>query len=264
LEGIKMDEGPILEISDLSIPRNGSTVVEDANLVIEAGDYVGVCGPNGGGKTTLLLALLGQLPRKRGKIRLFGKDIDNFNQWHRIAFVSQDAINFDSHFPMTVRELVGLGRVNRHNLGRRLGQEDWERVDSMMEFMGISELADRRIGNLSGGQKQRMFVAKALVRDPELLLLDEPLSGVDAQTTEAFYKVLSNLNLKQGTTIMVVSHDLAAVFCRMNRVVCVNRWVHSARITPDLDTNGLLRKAYGEHFHFAFHRHTCQGEFKGV
>ncbi len=254
----------IIEITDLSVSRAGNTAIEAANIIVKKGDYVGICGPNGGGKTSLLLSMLGRLPRDSGEIRLFGRRIDDFRDWHRVAFVSQDAINFDPHFPMTARELVGLGRVSGQNLGRRLKEGDWEKVDQTMDFMGISDLSDRRIGQLSGGQKQRMFVAKALVRGPELLLLDEPLSGVDAKTTEMFYKVLSNLNMKHGTTIMVVSHDLAAVFCRMNRVICVNKWVHSAQITPDLDSDGLLRKAYGDHFHFTFHRYNCRGEFKDV
>ncbi len=254
----------IVEITDLSVSRSNNRVIESASLLVERGDYVGICGPNGGGKTSLLLSILGQLPRDSGAIRLFGKDLDDFKEWHRLAFVSQNAVNFDPHFPMTVRELVGLGRVTGRNLGRRLREEDWEKVDQAMEMMSISDLAHRRIGRLSGGQKQRMFVAKALVRDPDLLLLDEPLTGVDAQTTESFYKILSNLNLRRGTTIVVVSHDLTAVFCRMNRVICVNRWVHSAMITPDLDTDGLLKKAYGDHFHFTFHRQSYQGEFRDV
>lgn len=258
------EDESVVEIKDLSVRRSNSIAIESANLRIESGDYVGIVGPNGGGKTTLLLSMMGLLPREKGSITLFGKDISEFKDWHKIAFVSQNVINFDPHFPMTVRELVGLGRVNRGNLGRRLRPTDWEKIDEAMEFMGISDLGNRRIGQLSGGQKQRTFVAKALVRDPELLLLDEPLSGVDADTTERFYKLLSNLNLKQGTTIMVVSHDLTAVFCRMNKVLCVNRLVHSANITPDLDTEGLLKKAYGDHFRFAFHEHTCKGEFGDV
>ncbi|HUV24699.1 MAG TPA: metal ABC transporter ATP-binding protein [Methanomassiliicoccales archaeon] len=258
------EQEKIIEIRNLTVTRSNSKVIESANLTVEKADYVGICGPNGGGKTTLLLSMLGVLPRQEGNISLFGQDIDEFRDWNRIAFVSQNAINFDLHFPMTVREMVGLGKVSGRNLGRRLKQEDWDKVDQSMEFMGITPLADRRIGQLSGGEKQRMFVAKALVRNPELVLLDEPLSGVDAETTEQFYKLLSNLNLKNDTTIIVVSHDLTAVFCRMNKVICVNRHVHSATITPDLDAEGLLKKAYGEHFHFAFHEHECKGAFRNV
>ena len=140
---------------------------------------------------------------------------------HRVLFplgesclCFSDAVNFDSHFPLTVRELVALGRVNSSNLGRTLKRTDWEAVDEVLEFMGISDIANRRIGQLSGGQKQRVFVAKALVRKPEIILLDEPIVGVDAKTQEKFYKKLSDLNLKKGITIMLVTHDLTAVFCQ--------------------------------------------------
>lgn len=254
----------ILEIRGLNVSRSNARVIEDANLEVRRGDYVGIVGPNGGGKTTLVLAILGELPRDDGEIRLFGEEIDSFKQWGRVAHVSQNAINFDPQFPLTVRELVSLGRVSRAKVGRSLEAEDWRKVDESMEFMGISDLGGRRIGQLSGGQKQRAFVAKALVRDPDLLILDEPLSGVDADTQEKFYMKLANLNEEKGTTIMVVSHDLAAVFCRMSRVVCVNRRVYESEVDEGTDPNELLRKAYGEHFHFVFHRHTCGGEFDGV
>ena len=157
---------------------------------------------------------------------------------------------------------MSLGRVNRSNLGRTLKREDWESVDEVLEFMGISDIADKRIGQLSGGQKQRVFVAKALVRNPEIILLDEPIVGVDADTQEKFYKKLSDLNLKKGITILLVTHDLTAVFCRMSKVMCVNRWVNVAEITEGVEPEEVLRKAYGEHFHFVFHNHECRRVFE--
>ena len=226
-------------------------MLDGASLAIGRGDYVGLVGPNGGGKTTLLRTILGYLPRESGTVRIFGRDIERFDQWHRMAYVPQDAIEFDNQFPLSVRELVSLGRVRRSNLFRRLSKDDWEKVDETLEFMGIADLAERRIGQLSGGQKQRAFVAKALVLDPELLMLDEPLSGMDAETQEKFYGKLSELNRERGTTIIVVSHDLAAVFDRMTRVVCVNRIVHESGIDSEEET---LRKAYGDHFRFVYHR----------
>ena len=174
----------------------------------------------------------------------------------------QHAINFDPQFPLAVRELVALGRVNWSNLGRSLKRKDWESVDEVLEFMGISDLANRRIGQLSGGQKQRVFVAKALVRKPEIILLDEPIVGVDAETQEKFYKKLSDLNIKKGITILLVTHDLTAVFCRMSKVMCMNRWVNFAEITEDFEPEEVLRKAYGEHFHFVFHKHECERVFE--
>jgi zinc transport system ATP-binding protein len=256
-----MNDQPIIEVENLTIERSNSIVIEHATFTINRGDYVGIVGPNGGGKTTLLLALLRIIPCKQGAIRFFNEDISAFSQWERIAFVSQDATNFDPQFPLSVRELVALGRVNRTNIGRPLHQADRDAVDEALQFMGISELAQKRIGELSGGQKQRVFVAKALVRDPEILFLDEPIAGIDASMLEGFYKKLSDLNAQKGITILLVSHDLTAVFCRMSKVLCVNREVNIGEITKDTDPDTLLKKAYGEHFHFVFHEHTCKGAF---
>jgi zinc transport system ATP-binding protein len=256
------EKTPVLEVSNLYVNRVNSVVIENANFSIRQGDYVGIVGPNGGGKTTLLLALLSILPKTEGSIRLFGQDTKSFSSWEKVAYVPQHALNFDSQFPLTVRELVSLGRINRSNLGRTLKRTDWAAVDEALEFMGISDVANRKIGQLSGGQKQRVFVAKALVRKPEIILLDEPVVGVDAETQEKFYKKLSDLNIKKGITIMLVTHDLTAVFCRMSKVMCVNRVVNVAEITEDFEPEEVLRQAYGEHFHFVFHRHKCERVFE--
>jgi zinc transport system ATP-binding protein len=256
------EKTPVLEVSNLSISRSNSLVIENASFTIRRGDYVGIVGPNGGGKTSLLLALLNITPRTNGTIRFFGQDIESFSHWEKVAYVPQHAINFDSQFPLTTRELVSLGRVNRSNLGRTLKRTDLESVDDALEFMGISDIANRRIGQLSGGQKQRLFVAKALVRKPEIILLDEPTVGVDAKTQEKFYKKLSDLNIKKGITIMLVTHDLTAVFCRMSKVMCINRWVNVSEITADLKPEEILSEAYGEHFHFVFHEHECKRVFE--
>jgi zinc transport system ATP-binding protein len=255
---------PIIEVNNLTVARNGKTIIEDATFNIDPGMYMGVVGPNGGGKTTLMQALLGIIPVKSGEIKLMGQHLEDFNEWSKLAFVSQHSINFDENFPLTVRELVGLGRINRDNLGRSLKRMDWELVDKALGFMGIRKLSEKRIGQLSGGQKQRVFVAKAIVRDPEVLILDEPASGIDPEAQERFYVLLANLNTKQGTTILIVSHDLAAVFCRMSHVMCINKNVYTSSISNDTDPNDVLQKAYGPHFHFVFHEHICEGIFEDV
>jgi len=257
-----MDKQPVMEVRGVSITRSGERVIEDATFTVNQGDFIGIVGPNGGGKTTLLKAALGLLTRDAGVITLFGIPIEQFREWSRIAYVGQDSINFDQNFPLSVRELVGLGRINRENIGRRLGADDWKHVDEMLKFMGISDLSEKRIGKLSGGQKQRVFVAKAMVREPDVLLLDEPVSGVDADTHERFYMKLSNLNAQKGTTILDVSHDLSSVFCRMNRVICVNRKVNLANISDEISFTTALKKVYGDHFHFVFHQHLCEGIFE--
>lgn len=254
-------EEPILELKNVDIARSGVLVIQNANFTINKGDYVGLVGPNGGGKTTLILSLLNFLPRTKGTIRLFGNSIDEFSAWQKVAYISQNATSFDSKFPLTVRELVSLGRIKKGNIARRFTHEDWTAVDDSITFMGLTETANKRIGQLSGGQKQRVFVAKALARNPEIIFLDEPIVGVDASTQEKFYKKLSDLNTERKTTILIVTHDLTSVFCRMSKVLCVNKEVELAKITADLDPNALLRRAYGEHFHFVFHRHECHGVF---
>jgi zinc transport system ATP-binding protein len=243
------------------VVRSKTKIINEANFTVNSGDYVGVVGPNGGGKTSLILALLGTIPVKKGSIRLFGKDIKSFSSWDRLAYVSQDAINFDSQFPLSVKELVGLGRVNRKNLGRKLSTDDWEAVDQAMEYMDLTKIANNRIGELSGGQKQRLFVAKALVRNPDIIFLDEPVAGIDAVTQEKFYMKLSDLNAKSKKTILIVSHDLSAVFCRMSKIICVNRDVYISNIVEDELPEDILRKTYGEHFHFVYHKHECEGVF---
>jgi zinc transport system ATP-binding protein len=250
---------PILEIRDLNVVRGNETVIRNGNLRVIRGDYVGVVGPNGGGKTTLLQTIFNFIPKESGEVLLFGKRTEQFNEWSRVAYTPQNAIHFDEQFPLTVRELVSLGRVRRSNMLRRLNKEDWNKVDDAMEAMSISHLSDRRIGQLSGGQKQRAFVAKSLSLDPDMLVLDEPTTGLDAGSLESFYKTLSNVQKRRNTTIVVVSHDLSAVFCRMTKMVCVNRRIYE---TDDLrDADGLLRKVYGEHFEFMKHEHECQGVF---
>lgn len=257
-----MGKEVLIEVKNLNVERSGAVVIQNASFEIFKGDYVGVVGPNGGGKTTLLLAMLGMIPKQSGTVRIFGRDLERFSEWDKVAYVSQHAINFDQGFPLSVRELVSLGRLSMRNLGRPLRRADWHEVDSALEFMGISDVAGKRIGELSGGQKQRMFVAMALVRDPEVIILDEPVAGIDAATQERFYQKMSDLNQRKGITILMVSHDLTAVFCRMSRLICVNREVNVAEIRPDTDPNEILRKAYGDHFHFVFHRHECRGEFR--
>ncbi|MEM3341850.1 MAG: metal ABC transporter ATP-binding protein [Thermoplasmata archaeon] len=256
-----MKEETIIEAKNLNVTRGGTVVIKDAAFAVKRGDYVGIVGPNGGGKTTLIRTLLGLIPFEKGEIRLFGQDISDFKSWDKIAYVSQHATAFEEDFPLTVKELVLLGRLNKSRMLRPFNKEDEKAVEEALELMGIKDLKDRRIGNLSGGQKQRCFIAKALVRQPEVMFLDEPISGVDPQTQSIFYKLLSNLNRKKGITILIVSHDLTAVFCRMSKVICVNRDVYAADISEDTDPNEIIRKSYGEHFHFAFHRHECRGDF---
>ena len=251
---------PAIRVENLEVKRGGAVVIEKANFSIERGDFVGIVGPNGGGKTTLVQAMLGLLPRSKGEIWMYGVRLHEFRDWEKVGYISQDATNFDDKFPLTVRELVGIGLVSGKNTGRPLRAADWKRVDEELSFMGIADVAAKRVGELSGGQRQRVVVARALVRKPDLLVLDEPERGMDATALERFYGKLSELHRERGVTVMVVSHDLSTVFCQMSRVLCVNRVVYTSSVDGSTEEEAL-KKVYGEHFNIVYHRHECKEDF---
>jgi zinc transport system ATP-binding protein len=253
-------QAPPIRVENLEVKRGGAIVIEKANFTIESGDFVGIVGPNGGGKTTLVQAMLGLLPRSKGEIWMYGVRLHEFRDWEKVGYISQDATNFDEKFPLTVRELVGIGLVSGKNTGRPLRAGDWKSVREELGFMGIADIAEKRVGELSGGQRQRVVVARALVRKPELLVLDEPERGMDATALEKFYGKLSELHRERGVTVLVVSHDLSTVFCRMSRVLCVNRVVYSSNVDGHAEED-VLKKVYGEHFNIVYHRHECKEDF---
>jgi zinc transport system ATP-binding protein len=251
----------VVEVKDVSVEYNGLTVLENANLDVFQGDVVGIVGPNGGGKTTLLNAIIGNVPLKQGSVKLFGHDVHKFREFNKVGYVSQNAIQFDPIFPATVREVVSLGCIDRAHLGRRLDRQQKEDVERAIALVGLREVADRKISQLSGGQKQRIFIAKALVRKPKLLILDEAAAGLDVCIQDQFLKLLRGLRKKEDMTVLTVSHDLSGVMCQANKLAVVNRLLFVTDITANLDPTPILREAYGHHFTFIFHHdhQECQG-----
>jgi zinc transport system ATP-binding protein len=243
----------ILEVENVTVKFGTSVILDDVSIDVQKGDVLGIVGPNGGGKTTLLNAILGNARLTSGNVRLFGQDLNRFRDYQRIGYVAQNAIQFDPIFPATVEEIVSLGCVSRKTLGRRLKKEDREAIKRAMELVGIDSIGNRKISNLSGGQKQRIFIAKALVRNPELLILDEATSGLDVCIQDKFINLLHRLRTELGVTIITVSHDLSGVMCQANKLAVVNRQLHYSEITKGTDPTEILREAYGQHFTFVFH-----------
>lgn len=243
----------IVEVHDLDVKYGEIVALEQATFSVQRGDVVGVVGPNGGGKTTLLNALLGNIPVARGSIRLFGQELTDFKDFQRIGYVAQNAIQFDPLFPATVEEIVSLGCLSRQRLGRRLSPEDRKDVERALQMVDLDELKDRKISQLSGGQKQRIFLAKALVKRPELLILDEATAGLDICIQDRFINIVKTLKQEHDLTVITVSHDLSGVLCQANRLAVVNRKLYYQDITGDVDPTKALRQAYGEHFTFMFH-----------
>ena len=198
---------------------HGPPVLRGVDLEVEAGEFVGVAGPNGGGKTTLLRLALGLERPLRGTVRLFGEPADRFRDRASLGYLAQRA-QLGVQAPATVREVVSAGRAARNSVGR-LTAEDREAIEQAIERVGLVDLARRPLSRLSGGQQQRAFIAKALVSDPKLLAFDEPTAGVDVAAQEALAGLLAELNRELGVTILYVSHEFGAIEHVVERLVLV-------------------------------------------
>ncbi len=220
-DGDAADE-PVVELSGVTFGYAATPVVEDVSLTVRPGEYVAVVGPNGSGKSTLLRLALGLLKPDSGTARLYGEPAHRFDDGRRLGYVAQDASAAKS-MPITVEEVVEMGRFPHVGFGR-LSAADRSIVEEALDAVGMSDFADRRVADLSGGQRQRAFIARALAGEADLLVLDEPTVGVDAASVAAFYDLLSSLN-ERGITVVLIEHDLRAVSQRAERVVGLDRTV---------------------------------------
>lgn len=233
---------PVVELTDVEFGYTATPVVEDISLRIDPGEYVAIVGPNGSGKSTLMKLMLGLLTPDEGTARLFDEPSHRFDDGARIGYVAQHA-SASKEMPITVREVVKMGRFPHVGFGR-LTAEDKEIVESALETVGMSAFANRRVTQLSGGQRQRAFIARALAGEADLLVLDEPTVGVDAESVEAFYELLESLN-DEGITILLIEHDLSAVTEHAERVVCLNREVYFDGPTDEFVESDALARAFG-------------------
>lgn len=209
----------VVSIEGLNVIRSGKLVLEDVNLEIHKGEFVGIVGPNGGGKTTLLMTILGILNSTKGKIEVFGVNPYPTNFRGEVGWVSQTAANIPTKMRMTVRELISMGTVSRIELFPSRSKKKRERIEKAMELTGISHLADKDIARLSGGERQRAVIGRALASDAEVLIFDEPLVNVDRSARNGILKLLDKLCHEQEKTLLLVSHDMAAIRQSAHRVV---------------------------------------------
>ncbi len=216
----------VIEVSSVSFFYTPNDLVLDkVSLNLHKGDYLGIIGPNGGGKSTLLKIMLGLLKPTKGSVRIFGQDLKNFKDWSKIGYVPQRTGQFESSFPATVEEVVEMGRYAKAGLLKGLSKTDKSEVKKALERVGMLEYKERLIGQLSGGQQQRVFIARALVTEPEIIFLDEPTAGVDVKTQKEFYTLLRKLNKELNLTLVLISHELdvvaheASEICYLNRII---------------------------------------------
>lgn len=205
-----------VELSHISIKYNEQLVLDDINFSIEENDFVAIIGPNGGGKTTLLKVILGLLTPDSGEVKVFAKEPKKARDL--IGYLPQKLV-FDPDFPISVFETVLTGRY--HGLFKGYTKNDREAVLQALKDVGMDELSDRQISKLSGGQMQRVFIARAIVREPKLLLMDEPMASIDPEMQHSFYQLMSKL--KDKMAIVLVSHDVGAVSTHVDTIACLNR-----------------------------------------
>lgn len=241
----------VVNIDNVSYRFNSALVLENISFTVDKGDFIGIIGPNGAGKTTLFRSMLGLLEDYQGRITFFGEDIrKNRNILRKIGYIPQKN-STDQGFPATVEEIVSLGITSR--------RPSKNKINHAIETVGLFDQKTKRIGELSGGQQQRVLIAKALANEPELLILDEPVTGIDLKTQNKFYVLLKKLNEENKITIIWASHDLDAVKKLANKIACVNRRLFFHGDATIFFENNELLKTYSEstmQAHMQLHDHS--------
>jgi zinc transport system ATP-binding protein len=251
----------MIDVDHVWFHRGAQAVLEDITLRIEERSFAGIIGPNGGGKTTLVKLLLGLLRPSRGAVRLLGEEIRRPGQFgHVIGYVPQRS-DVDWAFPARVIDVVAMGSYGRLGLGRRVPRSVRAEALDRLRWLGIEDLAQRSIGRLSGGQQRRTFIARALMGEPRLLLLDEPAAGLDTASHTALLEQLRALQRQLGLTVVMVSHDIGELISAADRIACVNRTLHW-HDAPQHLSDEILAGVYAcELSAYRVHHHEiCHGE----
>ncbi|MCA9373847.1 MAG: metal ABC transporter ATP-binding protein [Candidatus Gracilibacteria bacterium] len=246
---------PCIEVSGVHFKYGDIAVLEDISFTVNEGEYIGIIGPNGGGKTTLLKLILGLLKPTKGTIKIHGQKVEELKDRSFIGYVPQRASQANTDFPATVEEIVSSGRTPKAGFLNHFTAHDREKIDWAMEIADVTSFKNKLIGELSGGQRQRVYIARALAGDPEILFLDEPTVAIDVTQSNKFYEFLREINKKMGITIMFISHDIECVAKEVSSVLCVNKHLVCHTSTKDLYTKGHLEKLYGKKITPVHHHH---------
>ncbi|PNZ26460.1 ABC transporter ATP-binding protein [Staphylococcus petrasii] len=252
---------PVFELKNIDYFFDNKQVLENINIKINKGDFLAIVGPNGAGKSTLLKVILGLLPLQNGEIFIDGKSYKkNTQSALKISYVSQKANAFRAGFPASVREVVLSGLTKTKKLFQRFNKEDEKLVEDVLTRLNIHHLIDKNIAELSGGQQQRILIARALISNPSVLILDEPTNGIDAKHVSEFYETLERLK-QEGITIILVTHDIGVVADTATKVACLNKHLHFHGSTEEFKSldEVEISKIYGHPVKFVDHQHnrTC-------
>jgi len=240
----------VVKLEHVCVERAHGRVLEDIDLEVARGEFVGLVGPNGAGKTTLLKAILGLAPIASGHITIFGRPLGPRAADRRsIGYVPQRTA-IPRRFPATVFDVVMMGRYAEIGLLRFPGVRDREEVSRSLEWVGMTERRHRTVGELSGGEQRRVLLAQALTASTKLLLLDEPTIGLDLPAEQEFYALLRRLQADLDLTVIAVSHDLVALAGEADQLMCINRKLHAHGNPEDVIHSHAIREAYSCEFDF--------------
>lgn len=209
----------LISINNLSFAYDQKEILKNINLKLEAGDFLAISGENGSGKTTLVKILTKEIPIKRGFVEIFDKDINDFGNFQKVGYVPQLNESSNIAFPLTCREYVILNLYNNFGKFKRPTRENMKTVEDIFRILNIENLIDKPFNKLSGGQQQRVMIARCLVNNPDVLILDEPTVGIDQANKEDFLDLLLHLNKKHSLSIIIISHEMEFIKNYVNKVV---------------------------------------------
>ncbi|MDF1536326.1 MAG: metal ABC transporter ATP-binding protein [bacterium] len=249
------DPDVLFDLDKISFRHGSEQILDSVTLEVHRGDFLALLGPNGSGKSTLIRIMLGLARPDSGSIRIMGRDLNEFTAWDRIGYVPQKATDLDPFFPASVREVVAMGLLPHKRWPRFLSKGDGGVIDKALDLMEMRQYKNRRVWALSGGQQQRVFIARALVTQPEVLVLDEPTTGVDGATQKRFYDMLERVNREKGVTMVLVTHDIGVVTKHVNKVACLNQKLIFHGSHDDFCESEQAITLFGPESHLICHRH---------
>jgi len=246
----------IVAVEHLSFRYNSVEVLSDISFGVNVGDYVGLVGPNGSGKTTAIKVVLGLVKPAKGIVSLFGTNVNDFREWHRIGYLPQKLTHFNPHFPATVREIVSSGLFSTKKFPKRIQRSDEVSIDDAMRLTDVTDIEHKLIGELSGGQQQRVLVARAIVNRPDLLILDEPTTALDPEARGTFFQTLMGLNQNRNVTIILITHDIASIGKYASKLLYLDKQIIFYGSFQDFCVSEKMTNYFGEFTqHLICHRH---------
>ncbi len=246
-----------IDIRNLTLAYNGREVLRDLSLFLEKGRFLGIVGPNGGGKTSLLRVILGLVKPTSGSVYVFGKPPSELARSGKVFGYLPQINAGERNFPLRVIDVVMMGLYGRIGLFRWPGKKDRLEARKCLEMMGISDLETASFENLSGGQQQRVAIARALAGGPGILVLDEPSTAIDAVGQEDFYHLLKGLQKRLGLTIVMVSHDVGSVTSYVDEIACLNKSLHFHGNPLGVFDEEVIAELYGKSVDLLLHSGVC-------